>query len=174
VSPDAKCFDCFSFSDTFVLSTPDDSSASFFQIVVGTAVLAQHLFAMRLPVRGSITLGEAEAIPGTHHLVGRAIVRAARLEKAQNWFEVIIDPDILNEKHRAMLQIPLVGPLVVSYPVPVKEGSGLGGNFTPSTGGSIFPRNMALPACSLNQAIHLRRRNGKTLSPTAGSSGNVS
>jgi|GEM_PF-3865396 len=90
VSADAKCLDCFSFSDTFVLSSADDSLVSFFQIIVGTAVLSQHLFAMKFPVRGAITLGEAEAIPGIEssdwprHRQGRQTGKGPRLVRCDN------------------------------------------------------------------------------------------
>jgi hypothetical protein len=127
LSADARCLDYFSFSDTFVLSSTDDSNLSFFQIVVGTAILTQQLFAMKFPVRGAITFGEAEAIPGTHHLVGRAIVRAAKLEKAQDWFGAIIDPELVNNERLNILRMPMISPLVVPYVVPVKSGSGLSG-----------------------------------------------
>lgn len=111
----------FSFSDTFVLSSASESAVSFFQTVIGTALLSKYLFAAGLPVRGAITCGEAEYIPGTAHLVGRAIIRAARLEKAQNWFGIIIDPDILTPEREQVLALPLVSPFVVSYDVPFKQ-----------------------------------------------------
>jgi hypothetical protein len=115
----------FSFSDTFVLATRDDSPTSLFQIVAGTAIFSTYLFAAKLPVRGAITCGEAEYIHGTSHMVGRAIVRAARLEKCQEWFGVVIDPDILNAERLQILSIPLLKPLVVDYNVPLKPGAGI-------------------------------------------------
>jgi hypothetical protein len=111
----------FSFSDTFVISSSDDSAMNFFQIVIGTSLLSKYLFAAGLPVRGAITCGEAEYIPGTAHLVGRAVIRAARLEKAQDWFGIIIDPEILTPEREQVLALPLVSPVVVSYHVPFKQ-----------------------------------------------------
>jgi hypothetical protein len=115
----------FSFSDTFVLISEDDSLASFFQIVAGTSIFSSYLFAAKLPVRGAITCGEAEFIPGTSHLVGRAIIRAARLEKCQDWFGVLLDADMLSEDRRKLLSVPFLKPLVVQYDVPFKPGSDL-------------------------------------------------
>lgn len=115
----------FSFSDTFVLASHDDSAISFFQVVVGSALFAKYLFAASLPVRGAITCGEAEYIPGTSHLVGRAVIRAARLEKQQDWFGVIVDPEILTSERQMILSLPLVKPLVVQYAVPLKPGTGI-------------------------------------------------
>jgi hypothetical protein len=113
----------FSFSDTFILSSQDDSVSGFFQIIVGTALFSTYLFAAGLPVRGAITCGEAEYIPGTAHLVGRAVIRAARLEKQQDWFGVLLDPEILTEERRQILSLPFVKPLVVDYDVPLKESA---------------------------------------------------
>lgn len=113
----------FSFSDTFVLASQDDSPTSFFQIVVGSALFSTYLFGASLPVRGAITCGEAEFVPGTSHLVGRAVTRAARLEKCQDWFGVVVDPEILTGDRRQVLTLPFVKPLVVDYDVPLKEGA---------------------------------------------------
>jgi hypothetical protein len=113
----------FSFSDTFVLYSEDDSPDSFFQIVAGTKLFCSHLMGCGLPVRGAITWGEAECIPGTSHLVGRAVVRAARLEKIQEWFGVLIDPEIMNDQRKGLLSTPLLKPIIVEYNVPIKKGS---------------------------------------------------
>ena len=115
----------FSFSDTFVLYSEDDSPDSFFQIVAGSKLFCSYLISMGLPVRGALTLGEAECIPNTQHLVGKAIVRAARLEKMQEWFGVLIDPQIMNAQQRQILDTPLLKPLTVNYTVPVKPGESL-------------------------------------------------
>ena len=121
----AKCLEAFSFSDTFVLSSRDASPASFYQLIAGTAVLAQHLFSVQFPVRGALTCGEADFVPGTNHLVGKAIIRAARLEKIQDWFGVIIDPSFPNSE--SLSQFPLIKPLVVKYDVPWKSNAGFSG-----------------------------------------------
>jgi len=65
----AKC-SCFSFSDTFVLSTDDTSIESLNNILIATFLLARNVFAVGLPVRGAITAGEADYIPNTNHLIG--------------------------------------------------------------------------------------------------------
>lgn len=115
----------FSFSDTFVLCSEDDSPDSFFQIVAGSKLFCSHLMSLGLPVRGALTLGEAEYIQNTQHLVGKAIVRVARLEKMQEWFGVVIDPLIMNPQQRQILEIPLLKPLTVNYTVPLKPGESL-------------------------------------------------
>jgi hypothetical protein len=47
-------------------------------------------------------------------MVGRAIIRAARLEKCQEWFGVFIDPEILNEERLRILSVPLLKPLALA------------------------------------------------------------
>lgn len=71
-----KC-SCFSFSDTFVLSTNTTSQDSLNNIVIATFILSRLLFGFGFPVRGTITKGEADYIPGTNHLIGKAIIEAA-------------------------------------------------------------------------------------------------
>jgi len=58
-------------------------------------------------------------------LVGRAVIRAARLEKSQDWFGIILDPEILTDERRQILSDPIVKPLVVDYQVPFKEAAEL-------------------------------------------------
>jgi hypothetical protein len=111
----------FSFSDTFVLVSADESLDSFCRIIAGTAILSRMLFAAGLPVRGAVTFGEAEFVSGTNHLIGRAIIRAARLEKAQNWFGIVLDSEILTPNLLGVLASPLIAPLTITYEVPFKE-----------------------------------------------------
>lgn len=106
----------FSFSDTFVLSSHSTNENDFLKIVWATRFLASALFGAQFPVRGAITKGEADFVPHTNHLVGKAVIRAAELEKAQDWFGVIIDPELSDAiAHSADLK-----PLVVEYAVPFK------------------------------------------------------
>lgn len=59
----------FSFSDTFILYSEDDSPDSFFQIVAGSKIFCTHLMSIGLPVRGAITLGECVLFPADVHVV---------------------------------------------------------------------------------------------------------
>ncbi len=114
-----KC-SCFSFSDTFVLSTNDSSTESYNNIIIATFLLARNLFGVGLPVRGAITKGEADYIPKTQHLIGKAIIEAARLEKLQDWFGVILSPDILSADDT--IPSDPIGKALLRYPVPLKDG----------------------------------------------------
>ena len=74
----------------------DTSAESLNTIIIATFILTRGLFALISPVRGAITKGEADYIPNTDHLIGKAIIDAARLEKEQNWCGVIISPEVLS------------------------------------------------------------------------------
>jgi hypothetical protein len=58
-------------------------------------------------------------------LIGRAVNRADHLQKEQEWYGVILDPDMLTDERRAILKQPAVAPLVVDYEVPLKPSSTL-------------------------------------------------
>ena len=119
--PDIKPPQCFSFSDTFVLASQDDTADSTFSFLKVAALLTQYLFAQSLPVRGSITFGEADYIPGTNHLVGKAITRAHELEKQQNWFGVIIDQETVPHDTIKAFESPILSPLYIRWDVPLKQ-----------------------------------------------------
>lgn len=117
----------FSFSDTFILCSLDDSDDSFAKIVIGSFVLTRMLFGQGFPVRGAITLGEAEAVPETSHFAGKAIVRAALLEKSQDWFGVIVDPEIITPAREELLKSNLLGGITLRYAAPFKKDSPING-----------------------------------------------
>lgn len=52
----------FSFSDTFVLLSDDDSPAALLSFLSATIHLTRMLYAQSLPVRGAVTFGEADFI----------------------------------------------------------------------------------------------------------------
>lgn len=119
--PTMPLVDTFSFSDTFVIASKGSTQSDFLYVLAATRVLSSWLFAQGLPVRGAVTFGEADYLPGTNHLVGKALVRAAELEKMQNWFGVLIDPDILDVEHTQALQMPFIAPVILEYDVPIKR-----------------------------------------------------
>jgi hypothetical protein len=113
----------FPFSDTFVLSSFDATETSFVNIVASTSLMARYLFGCRLPVRGAITKGEADLIPHTNHLIGKAVIRAKNLEETQDWFGIIIDPELqFNNSINYFLNSPALKPVIVEYLVPFKNG----------------------------------------------------
>ncbi len=115
-----KC-SCFSFSDTFVLCSRDATPESLNAIIIATFILSRSLFAFGFPVRGAITKGEADYIPNTNHLVGKAIIEAARLEKRQNWFGVIISPEVLPIGNKKDGLWESAAQILAEYPVPFKN-----------------------------------------------------
>lgn len=120
-----KPFHCFSFSDTFVLASEDDSPEALVSFIIGSALLTQYLFAQSLPVRGAISYGEADFIPGTNHFVGKAIIAAHMLEKKQEWLGVVVDADSLPEGALAIFETPLFVPLFARWNVALKDGETL-------------------------------------------------
>lgn len=115
----------FSFSDTYVLISQDLSEQAIRSFILTSALLTQYLYAQSLGVRGAITFGEADFIPGTQHLVGKGIVAAAKLEKKQDWLGVIVDLPSMPEGAVQLFEQPLVAPLFTRWNVPLKEGQTL-------------------------------------------------
>lgn len=113
----------FSFSDTFVLASRDLSEPAVASYVVTSALLTQYLFAQTLPVRGTMTFGEADFIPGTNHMVGKGIVHAAELEKQQNWFGVLVDLPRMPAGAQQLFELPQLAPLFVRWNLPLKGGN---------------------------------------------------
>ncbi len=113
----------FSFSDTFVLASADDSLEALISFIIESALTAQYLFAQGLPVRGAITYGEADFIPGTNHLVGKAIIAAHALEMRQEWLGVIVDVGSLPTGALAAFELPALAPLFARWDVPIKAAS---------------------------------------------------
>lgn len=111
----------FSFSDSFVFATKDDSRDSLNSIIVSTAILTRHLFASVLPVRGAIVVGDADFVPHSEHMIGTGIVAAVELEQQQDWFGVALSPEIGNFDSVAARLHPRVQPLVSRYDVPLKD-----------------------------------------------------
>ncbi len=114
-----KC-SCFSFSDTFIIITQDISKESLNIIISATFQLARGLFASGFPIRGAITKGEADYIENTNHLIGKAIIKAAKLEKKQNWFGITIDSEVLSQNNIDLLNNDTSN-VISEYDVPLKN-----------------------------------------------------
>jgi hypothetical protein len=119
-----KC-SCFSFSDTFVICSRDTTPESLNTIIIATFILSRNLFALGFPVRGAITKGEADYIPNTNHLIGKAIIEAARLEKRQNWFGVILSPEVLPIGNNENTLCKSAVQILTEYSVPFKDGENI-------------------------------------------------
>lgn len=113
----------FSFSDSFVFATKDDSRDSLNSIIVSTAILARSLFASMFPVRGAIVVGEADFIPNSDHMIGAGIVAAVEFEQQQDWLGVTLAPEIGDHASITDRLHPRVLPLIARYNVPLKEGT---------------------------------------------------
>lgn len=110
----------FSFSDSFVLATKDDSRDSLNSIIAVTFLYSRSLFAGQLPVRGAIVKGEADFVPGTDHIVGNGVLDAVELEKHQDWFGVMLGSQLGSYSQiRSQLDARVI-PLIVPYRIPLK------------------------------------------------------
>lgn len=111
----------FSFSDTFVLLSDNDSQEAFLSFFVAATLLTRNLFAQALPVRGAITFGEADFVPHTPHAIGKAIVAAHVLEKRQEWLGVVIDESTFPPSVRPVLDHRDFAAVITRWDVPAKK-----------------------------------------------------
>jgi hypothetical protein len=116
----------FSFSDTFVLLSEDESAPALLSFLNATTVLTRALFAEKLPVRGAITFGEADFLPDPHnqHAVGKGIIAAADFEKSQDWIGVTVLEDAIPNDGRQLMADVLFDPVLVRWDVPIKAKPG--------------------------------------------------
>jgi hypothetical protein len=110
----------FSFSDTFVLLSDDDSSEALLSFLSATIYLTRTLYAQSLPVRGAVTFGEADFITDTPHAVGKAIVAAAELEKRQHWFGVAVDDTNFPSDGKRLIANQMFEKVLLRWKIPVK------------------------------------------------------
>lgn len=113
----------FSFSDSFVLVTEDDSVASLNSIIAVTGLYARKLFGQQFPLRGAIVRGEADFVPDTNHIVGNGVLDAIELETQQEWFGVMLAPQLGTFAEVVSQLDPRITPLVIPYNVPMKCGA---------------------------------------------------
>lgn len=93
------------FSDTFVLTTADDSPQSFLDL---DRLARQFLYAMlraHRPLRGAIAHGPTYVDPRAHVLIGAALVEAHDYAKAQDWIGLLICPAAVTAMERIGLPI---------------------------------------------------------------------
>lgn len=111
----------FSFSDTFVLLSDNESTEALLSFLSATIYLTRTLYAQALPVRGAVTFGEADFIDKTQHAVGKAIVAAAELEKRQNWFGVMVDDGTFPDDGRALIAQKEFSKVLLRWDIPFKS-----------------------------------------------------
>jgi hypothetical protein len=82
------------FSDSIVLTTVDESEASFRDLVVACARSFNLLLKQEMALRGAIALGSVlvEKTPGGTFVAGSAVVEAYTYEKSQDWVGIMLAP----------------------------------------------------------------------------------
>lgn len=115
----------FSFSDTFVLLSDNESPEALLSFLSATIHLTRTLYAQALPVRGAVTFGEADFIAETNHAVGKAIVAAAEFEKKQHWFGVMLDEASFPASGKNLIAQKEFADVLLHWDVPVKTEPGL-------------------------------------------------
>lgn len=115
----------FSFSDTFVVLSDNESPEALLSFLSATIYLTRTLYAQALPVRGAVTFGEADFIEATDHAIGKAIVAAADLEKRQHWFGVMVDDVTFPENGKALIAQKEFSNVLLRWDIPVKAGAPL-------------------------------------------------
>jgi hypothetical protein len=109
------------FSDTILLWVP--LVQMFVQpFVAHCATFVCEALNMRIPIRGSLALGEAVMHRPSSTYLGQPIVDAARLESAQKWLGVVFSTSATWPEFMAEIDPRLI----IEYDVPVKEGSSPG------------------------------------------------
>ncbi|HEY5233565.1 MAG TPA: hypothetical protein VIK35_08540 [Verrucomicrobiae bacterium] len=104
------------FSDTILLWHPlvpafvDD-------FVTRCSELICEALAMNIPLRGAITLGDAVLDTESNFFLGKPIVEAAKLEKAQNWIGLTFGNSAVWSAFLAQLH----GTTIIEYPPPTKD-----------------------------------------------------
>jgi hypothetical protein len=66
--------------------------------------------------------GEAGIIPGTDHIIGKAVIEAITLEREQAWFGIMFSKHVLTGQNRRDYLHSSIQPLVVRYSIPFKQG----------------------------------------------------
>ena len=96
-SSDGQPVEFVLFSDTIVISAPDDSEHSLLAVLRAASFAMHYLLAAGLPVRGAISHGgylRSQSEKGVL-IAGAAFVEAYRFEKAQNWVGILVTPSVL-------------------------------------------------------------------------------
>lgn len=89
-----KPCDVYSFSDSIVIFSPDNSKEGFLSVVLHVKNIMQNLIVLQLPVRGAIAFGEIFLRSDPLIFLGEGYMRALELESQQEWMGVSIDESV--------------------------------------------------------------------------------
>jgi hypothetical protein len=112
------------FSDSIILISLDESLMSCLKLLIYSWRLTQVCLSARMPVRGAITFGEIYINQNKNITLGKALTRAYKLEKKQQWIGVSLDENMENllpELFHQIRDIPILSDIFLRYEVPFKE-----------------------------------------------------
>jgi hypothetical protein len=87
------------FSDSIVLTTPNDSEDSLKAILRDCSRTLGFMLQEDIPLRGAIAHGPfcRESVPGGVFVAGKSIIEAYRFEKEQDWVGIMLAPSIVRQ-----------------------------------------------------------------------------
>ena len=100
------------FSDSIILTTPDDDPAALQALLARCSTLLYVMLASEIPLRGAIARGSYITEKTSHgtFVAGRAIVEAYRFESVQDWIGVMLAPSVIQAvpdlEARCLFQYP--------------------------------------------------------------------
>lgn len=111
-------------SDSIVLHTTDDSELGTIELIVKTLELCKVSLYCSMPIRGAITRDELWWDEETNSIIGKAVSKAVRMEKSQDWMGVLVDINSLRRgafDDRAIRDFQESGILVDYDEIPIKD-----------------------------------------------------
>lgn len=112
------------FSDSILLSTPDESEESLWSILAGSSRLLYRFLTGGIPARGTISCGQfVRSAQGRSGVIvaGNPILDAYRYEQLQDWVGIMLSPTLLREqsgllgKQSLTAGLPQLSPLHTSW-----------------------------------------------------------
>lgn len=105
----------YQFSDSYLVTTIDDSPEALRQICTVAAGIFMRLFQIGLPSRGGIAVGKTWWNPEQRIVLGPAVTSAYKLGKSIDCFGVAIDPPLAQRVAN--------GCFTSAFPTPIKDGA---------------------------------------------------
>jgi hypothetical protein len=112
----------YSFSDTIILISHDETEVSCLKVLLYSFRVLQYLILSKLYSRAGITFGEMFVDQDRKRFLGKALVDAYEIEKAQDWIGGTISKSLEDAFPRLFDNRPILDNVFPFYEVPMKEG----------------------------------------------------
>lgn len=120
--PEDRRSNLLRFSDTILIYQDGSEAEDLVDLLVTSMGVFTVCQQYGFPLRGVLTRGQLYVSPDEEIYVGEALVRAHRLEQAQNWSGAFIETDAIPPAHGQTLDRLRGGGMVIPYRVPMKRG----------------------------------------------------